>query len=213
MKQSISARKALSVVNRTLAVPEEWVPCLGEEITRHGMVFIWGNSGNGKSSAVMAFARMLASQGRVLYVSREEGYRLSFQNTLRRYRMDSFGAAFQVIDQEDVESLTARLSRPKSQEFVVIDSIQVMGLSWKDYRSLRERFPRKMFVLVSQTDGRQPDGRPARRMMFDADLKIWVEGHIAFSKGRFIGETGEYVVWQEAAERYWQGKMNDGKQL
>jgi hypothetical protein len=207
MKQSISATKALSVVNRTLEVSPEWMPCLGGEIARHGTVFFWGNSGNGKSSAVMSFARMLASQGRVLYVSREEGYSLSFQNTLRRYQMDRIGAAFQVIDREDVESLSERLSRPKSQEFVIIDSLQVMGLSWKEYRALKERFPRKLFVLVSQTDGKQPDGRPARRMMFDADLKIWVEGHVAFSKGRFLGETGEYVIWPEAAERYWSGKL------
>lgn len=206
MKQSISAKKCLQVKNRTLQMPPEWAPCLGEEIFRHGVVFIWGNSGNGKSSAVMAFARLLASNGRVLYVSREEGYSLSFQNTLRRYRMDDLGASFQTIDKENLESLTERLSKPKSQEFVIIDSVQVFGMSWKDYLALRERFPRKMFVLVSQTDGKQPDGRPARRMMYDADLKIWVEGHIAFSKGRFIGETGKYVIWPEAAEKYWEGK-------
>ena len=207
MKQSISARKALSVVNRTLAVSPEWVPCLGGEIARHGAVFFWGNSGNGKSSAVMSFARMLALHGRVLYVSREEGYGLSLQNTIRRFRMDEFGAAFQVIDREDVETLTERLSRPKSPEFIVIDSVQVMGLSWKEYRALRERFPRKMFVLVSQTDGKQPAGRPAKRMMYDADLKVWVEGHIAFSKGRFIGETTQYVVWPEGADNYWKGRQ------
>ena len=206
MKQSASARKVLSVRNRTLQVPPEWVPCLGEEIGRHGMTFFWGNSGNGKSSAVMAFARMLAGFGKVLYVSMEEGYRLSFQNTIRRYRMDELGASFQAVDREDLETLVERLSTPKSPEFVVIDSVQVMGLSWKDYQELRKRFPKKMFVLVSQTDGKQPDGRPARRMMFDADLKIWVEGHIAFSKGRYMGGTKEYVVWEEGAERYWKGK-------
>lgn len=207
MKQSISAKRALEVVNRTLEVSPEWEPCVGAEISRHGAFFFWGNSGNGKSSAVMSFARMLASQGKVLYVSREEGYGLSFQNTLRRYGMGEFGARFQVVDREDVETLSERLSKPKSPEFVILDSIQVMGLSWKDYRLLRERFPRKLFVLVSQTDGRQPEGRPARRMMFDADLKVWVEGHVAFSKGRFIGETGKYVVWQEAAEIYWEGRQ------
>ena len=123
--------------------------------------------------------------------------------------MDEFGARFQVVDREDVESLTERLSKPKSPEFVIMDSVQVMGLSWKDYRMLRERFPRKLFVLVSQTDGKQPVGRPAKRMMFGADLKVWVEGHVAFSKGRFIGETAKYIVWQEAADTYWQGKQTE----
>ena len=39
--------------------------------------------------------------------------------------------------------------------------------------------------------------------MYDATLKIWVEGFKAFSKGRFIGQTGEFTIWDEGAERYW----------
>ena len=41
--------------------------------------------------------------------------------------------------------------------------------------------------------------------MYDASLKIWVEGYKAFSKGRFIGQTGECVIWPEGARRYWAG--------
>ena len=48
----------------------------------------------------------------------------------------------------------------------------------------------------------------AKKVMFDATLKIYVEGFKAFSKGRFIGPTGEYTIWQEGAERYW-GGIND----
>jgi hypothetical protein len=44
--------------------------------------------------------------------------------------------------------------------------------------------------------------------MYDATLKIWVEGYRAFSKGRFIGSTGQYDVWAEGAERYWGSKKN-----
>ena len=206
MKRSISAGQVLCVRNRTLPVTEEWQDCLGEEIARNGTVFFWGGSGNGKSTAVMSFAKMLAASGRVLYVSREEGFSVSFQNTVARLGMADCGAAFQVIDDESVETLTERLSKPKSPEFVVIDSVQVMGLSYQAFRGLKERFPRKLFVLVSQVDGKQPDGRGAKKMMYDADLKLWVEGHTVFSKGRFIGRTGTFVIWQEGADRYWRGK-------
>lgn len=209
MKKSISAKTALCVKNRTLDVAEEWRGCLGDQIARNGTVFFWGASGNGKSTAVMSFAKMLAASGRVLYVSREEGYSLSFQNTLARFGMAELGARFQVIDDENVESLTERLSMRVAPDFVIIDSVQVMGLSYRDVLGLKQRFPGKLFVLVSQVDGKQPDGRPAKRMMYDADLKIWVEGHTAFSKGRFIGSTGTYVVWKEGADRYWRGKENN----
>jgi hypothetical protein len=156
----------------------------------------------------MSFARMLACQGKVLYVAKEEGYQLSFQNTLQRYGMDEFRGSFQVIDTETVEGLTERLSKPRSPEFVIIDSVQSMGLGSKPFQELRERFRNKLLVLVSQSDGKRPAGRPAVKMMYDADLKIWVEGHKAFSKGRFMGPTGEYIVWEEGARRYWEGKQN-----
>ena len=209
MKRSLSAIQALAVRNKTLEVTPEWRGCLGDEISRHGIVFIWGNSGNGKSSAVMAFAKMLTSAGKVLYVSKEEGYGLSFQNTLRRYSMQDCGARFQVIDKITLEELTVCLARPKSPEFVIIDSVQTMGIGSRQYKELRERFRNKLLVFVSQADGKKPASRPAVTMMYDADLKIWVEGHIAFSKGRFMGETKEYVIWQEGADRYWEGRKKE----
>lgn len=209
MKRSISAVQALAVRNKTLEVSPDWQGCLGEEIARHGIVFIWGNSGNGKSSAVMAFAKMLAANGKVLYVSKEEGYSLSFQNTLRRFGMQECGASFQVVDQETVESLTERLNKPKSPEFVIIDSVQAMGLGSRQFKELRERFRSKLLVLVSQADGKRPLGRAAVGMMYDADLKLWVEGHTAFSKGRYMGLTKEYVTWPEGAERYWDGRKKE----
>lgn len=209
MKRSLSAIQALAVRNKTLEVAPEWRGCLGEEITRHGIVFIWGNSGNGKSSAVMAFAKMLTGAGRVLYVSKEEGYGLSFQNTLRRYSMQECGARFQVIDKLSLDELTTSLAKPKSPEFVIIDSVQTMGINSRQYKELRERFRNKLLVFVSQADGKRPASRPAVAMMYDADLKLWVEGHTVFSKGRFMGETKEYVVWQEGADRYWEGRKKE----
>jgi hypothetical protein len=209
MKQTISAGQVLSVRNRTLPVSEEWRGCLGDEIARNGTVFFWGQSGNGKSSAVMSFAKMLTASGRVLYVSREEGYSLSFQNTLSRLGMAECGADLQVIDNESLETLKERLSKQRSPDFIIIDSVQVMGLSYRDFLELRKAYPRKLFVLVSQVYGKQPDGRSAMKMMYDADLKIWVEGHTAFSKGRFIGSTGKYVIWKEGADRYWEGKKKE----
>lgn len=211
MKKSISAGQVLAVRNRTLEVTPDWRGCLGDEISRRGIVFIWGNSGNGKSSAVMAFARMLSHEGKVLYVSKEEGYGLSFQNTLRRFGMQERGASFQVVDDESVTTLVERLSRPRSPEFVVIDSVQAMGVGSREYKLLKQNLRNKMLVLVSQADGKRPAGRAAMAMMYDADLKLWVEGHTVFSKGRFIGDTGEYVTWEEAARAYWEGRNINGK--
>lgn len=195
--------------NKSLQVAADWRGCLGDEIARHGIVFIWGNSGNGKSSAVMAFAKMLAGCGKVLYVSKEEGYSLSFQHTLRRFDMQECGSAFQVIDNETVDGLVERISKPKSPEFIIIDSVQAMGIGTRQYKQLREKFRNKLLVLVSQADGKRPAGRAAVAMMYDADLKLWVEGHTVFSKGRFMGDTKEFITWEEGAQRYWEGRKKE----
>ena len=63
---------------------------------------------------------------------------------------------------------------------------------------------------ISPTQSAQmPPRRIVRRLrvvMYDASLKIWVEGYKAFSKGRYIGPTGECTVFEEGAKRYWEGK-------
>jgi hypothetical protein len=43
----------------------------------------------------------------------------------------------------------------------------------------------------------------AKKVRYDACLKIYVEKFRAFSKGRFIGEKGYYNIWKEEAEKHW----------
>jgi len=60
-----------------------------------------------------------------------------------------------------------------------------------------------LLIFISHADGKFPAGRSAKSVMYDATLKIYVEGYKAFSKGRYIGEKGEYTVWPEKAVAYW----------
>lgn len=68
---------------------------------------------------------------------------------------------------------------------------------------LKEEFPDKLFVFISHARGKNPKGDAATSVMYDADLKIWVEGYVAFSKGRYQGATGEYTIWEKGAYDYW----------
>ena len=181
-----------------------WDGCIGE-VEPSGVWFIWGNSGNGKTSAVVSLCRELSAFGKVLYNSREEGVSLTMQNTLRRYGMGELGSDFQLCDMS-LEDLDSKISLPRSPRFIVLDSFQFMGLTYRKFRDFCNRHPRKLLIFVSRTYGRQPEGRAACSAMYDSSLKIWVEGYKAFSKGRFIGETGEVTIWEEGATRYWEGK-------
>ena len=179
MGKSLSVSQALSIRRSTLRLEGGWGNCVGE-IDRTGVVFFWGKSGNGKTSAVLSFGKELARFGRVLYNSLEEGLSVSFLNALRRHAMQDCGRRFQVVAGESIADLDERLSKRKSPDFVIIDSFQYTQLDYRQYIAFKER-----------------------SVMYDAGLKIWVEGYKAFTNGRFFGPTGEYTIWREKAEEYW----------
>ena len=205
MARTLSARQVLSIKYDTVRLGGGWDACLGPvELT--GVWFVWGNSGNGKTSALVSLGTELSAYGRVLYNSREEAFLPSFQKTLRHYGAGELGSAFQV-SADTIEELTEKLSKRRSPRFVVIDSFQFMGFNYKSFRAFCDRFRnKKLLIFVSRADGLRPQGRSAVSAMYDADCKIWVEGYKATSKGRYIGETGECVIWEEGALAYWEGR-------
>lgn len=127
---------------------------------------------------------------------------LTMQNTLRRYGMGELGSRFQLANMS-LQELDEKISQQRSPKFVVLDSFQFMGLTYKDFRAFCEKHKNKMLIFVSRTRGRQPEGRAAISAMYDASCKIWVEGYKAFSKGRFVGTTGDMTIWDEGAKKYW----------
>lgn len=108
-----------------------------------------------------------------------------------------------LLDCEDMATLSERLKKRRSPEFVVVDSLQYTGMSYSDFRTLKERHRDKLLIFISQARGTQPSSRVGVSVMYDAGLKIWVEGYRAFSKGRTFGDKGYYTVWPERAEKYW----------
>lgn len=202
MSKILSASQVLTIKRKTIKLEGAWGDCLGE-IDRTGVVIVWGQSGNGKSSAVMSLAKELTKYGKVLYVSLEEGYALSFQNTLRRHAMQEHGGRFQVVTSVDMETLSKSLSKRRSADFVVIDSFQYTQLNYKRYLDFKKKHSNKLIIFVSHADGKQPAGRAAVSVKYDADQKIWVEGYKAISNGRYRGNTGEYIIWDKGAAEYW----------
>lgn len=201
MARTLSAKQVLTIKFDTIRLGGGWDECVGE-IETTGIWFIWGNSGNGKTSVVVSLCKELSAFGKVLYNSREEGVSLTMQNTLRRYGMGELGSRFQLANMS-LQELDEKISQQRSPKFVVLDSFQFMGLTYKDFRAFCEKHKNKMLIFVSRTRGRQPEGRAAISAMYDASCKIWVEGYKAFSKGRFVGTTGEMTIWDEGAKKYW----------
>lgn len=203
-KKAMNAATVLSQVKETIEFSEEFRLAFGSPESC-GTWFVWGASGNGKSSFMMMLARELARNQKVLYNSLEEGTSLSFMHLLERYSMQDCGSQFQVVT-EGPEELVERLSKRRSPRVVIIDSWQYTGMDYRHYRQLVKKYPRHLFVISSQVMGKSGSkliGDSAPRVQFDAMLKIWVEGYRAHSKGRFVGERGWINIWEDGAKQYW----------
>jgi hypothetical protein len=201
IKRALTARDIINMQHSTFSMSGAWESFIGHP-EKVGVWFIWGNSGNGKSSFAMQLCRELCRYESVLYNSLEEGTSLTMQLSLQRNGMANTERKFHMVS-ESLDVLNARLSKRGAPRVVVIDSFQYTQMSYKDYLAFRHRHKDRLLIFISHAEGKQPMGQAARSVMYDATLKIWVEGYKAMSKGRFIGDRGEYVIWEAGAKKYW----------
>ena len=202
-------KKALSMVdlmrkNREVYAFEGALQEAFGQPEQNGVWFIWGRSGNGKTSFVLQLCKELTHYGKVAYDSLEEGDSLTMQNAL----MGDVGRRFILLN-ESLKELDTRLKRRRSPDIVVVDSFQYAHIDLKQYEEFIEQHKNKLIIFVSQADGLKPWGRTAQSAMYSASLKIWVEGYRAISKGRYRGNLGYYTIWAEKAEEYWNKQGNN----
>ena len=202
MGRALTVKEVLNKKRQTFPFDGKWADAFGQP-ERTGVWFIWGRSGNGKTSFVMQLIAELCKYDRVAFDSMEEGDSLSMRQKLVRHGLSKVGSRFHLLNAEPMTELKERLARRKSYNIIVIDSFQYTQMSYRDYIQFKEQNKDKLIVFISHAKGSLPRGSAAEGVMYDATMKIWVEGFKAFSKGRFIGQSGEFTIWDEGAERYW----------
>lgn len=203
IKRAVSVDEILKKKFIEIPFEGDWLKSLGLPES-NGVWIIWGNSGNGKSRFCMMLARELTKYGKVAYNALEEGARKSMQINVRECKMDAADVKrnFTIWNRESIDNVRARLQRKKHPRFVFIDSFQYTHLTYRQYIALKEEFPDVLFIMVSHAEGREPEGKTAKRVKYDADIKIRVEGYKAFPTSR-LGGGEPYVIWPEAAAKYW----------
>lgn len=164
-----------------------------------GNWIIWGPSGNGKTSFVLQLLKAFGTAGfKCIYNSLEESDGKTLQAAAIRERMNEVSDKIIALRRENLDDLKLRLARRKSPRVVVIDSLQYTGISYPRYKALKEEFSNKLFIWVSHADGREPASRTARTIRYDCDVKIRVEGFVAYATSRYGGGT-PYVISEEKA--------------
>jgi len=203
MGRAISVNDLLAKKYELFEFDGEWYEAF-DNPERTGIWFVWGNSGNGKTTFVLALVKYLARFGRIAYNSLEEGISHTIRKSFANVGMEEVGRQVVLIDGESIDELEERMSKRRSADVWVIDSIQYAGLTYERYKKLKERNRSKLIILVSHADGKMPEGRSSKKIMYDSTMKIWIEGYRALSKGRYIGPNGgTYTIWEEGADKYW----------
>lgn len=181
----------------------DWEASLGKP-ARTGTWIIWGHPGNGKSSFAMQLIKYLCKFDRVIYDSLEESTGKSIQMSLNRHNMEEVSRKLLILDREPMDELSERLSRKRSPGIVIIDSFQYSGLTYLSYKELKERHSNKLLIFISHADGMRPEGRAAKKVEYDADIKILVQGFRAMCKSRFMEKPGvPFTIWEEGAAKCW----------
>ena len=174
-----------------------------------GAWIIWGGSGSGKTTFTLMLCKYLAQFRRVAYNSLEQGLSLSLQKAWERVNMAEAGSNIILLNKEELPELRTRLSKRKSPDIIVIDSVQYLdGLNKQRYKALKNDFPDKLFIFISQDKNGNPKGNMGDHIRYDSDIKIRVEGYKAFVTTRYEdpenGEGGaDFIIWEQGAAEYW----------
>lgn len=179
-----------------------WFQSIGKpELT--GSWIVWGLSANGKTRFALQLAKYISKFCRVAYDSLEEGLSLSMQHAIEEVGMSDTETKrnFVLLDKESIAELVVRLKRQRSPQVVIIDSLQYTGMTYADYKMLRDTFSKKLFVFISHADGREPKGNVGRSIKYDAFVKIFVNGYVAYPQSRYGGGL-KYVIWEKGAEEF-----------
>ena len=204
MAQAYTPKQILNKKFKLLPFDGQWKDFVGCP-DRAFSAIVWGGSSSGKSSLAMQWARYLTQFGKVAYNSLEEGVSHTVQMNMQRNYMDGVEGKFLLLDNEPLPELIERMSKHKSPDFLIIDSIQYLRLDKEDYKKLKRLMKErsKALILISQATGKEPKGELADFARYDVDMKIRVEGYKAFAEGRLNGGGQPFVIYPKKAAEYW----------
>lgn len=200
-------RSATDIINES--IPElpfegEWLHAFGNP-SLYETWYIDGMSASGKSTFIMRLCKKLCQYGKVLHVNLEEYKKLSFKKRVKRMKMSEHKGRWQEVGPVDFRELSKKLESPKMANFIVIDSIQYMGLTFQQIKELFiDKFPKKSFIFISQMKDGQPKGKTADDMKFEAGVKIRTIGFRAYCQGRYVEDAATYyTIWEEGAIKHY----------
>lgn len=168
-----------------------------------GVWFIWGGSGSGKSTFVLMLCKILATLGFKVFLNlmEEETDDTDFIDRINLLEMNEVEDNFLARSYE-YNDLVIYLKRKNSAKVVVIDSATYFFESFEQYKEFKKMFKDKIIIITGHANGKNPKYSLEDSIMFDAKMKIFVNGYLALCRGRTIGPNGgRFIIWEDGYRR------------
>lgn len=209
-----SLPKAFTVANiinqkiKRIPFIDNWYEAFREPQDK-GVWFVWGGSGSGKSTFVLMICKAMAELGLKVFLNlmEEEVDDTDFIDRINQQQMNDVQNNFLARTYE-YDNLVLYLKRKNSPKVVVIDSATYFFESFDQYKQFKRMFRDKIIIITGHANGKNPKSALEDGIMFDAKMKIFINGYLAQCKGRTIGPNGgKFIIWQEGYENI-HGSLN-----
>lgn len=200
--------KALTVAN-IINQKVQRIPFIGKwyqafkEPQDKGVWFVWGGSGSGKSTFILMLCKVLAELEFKVFLNlmEEETDDTDFIDRINLLEMNEVEDKFLARSYE-YKDLVLFLKRKNSAKVVVIDSATYFFESFEQYKQFKRMFKDKIIIITGHANGKNPKHTLEDAIMFDAKMKIFVNGYLALCKGRTIGPNGgRFIIWEDGYRR------------
>lgn len=190
-----------------LKLSDHFTPHLGCP-TRNFSLSITGESGNGKTSYTMQLVKdiILNENGRLLYVSSEEGDDATFQAAAKRADLFSLNPKkFKGITQCGYNDIRDEINANKGEKyrFLILDSIDSIGMTYNQWATLRDENRDLAIIAISWMDKGLPKSQYAKDIFYMSNIKIIVENYVAVVRScRYEGGGADFVIWEAGARKF-----------
>jgi predicted ATP-dependent serine protease len=173
---------------------DEWNELFGlPSINFH--CIIHGRSGHGKSTFAIQMAKYLADNfGKVLYVSGEEGYSMTFQS-----KFLNNDASTDSIDVSKIGSYDEFIRAVPTglYNFIFLDSLDTMKVGVDELRKIKEQYKNTAIITISQAT-KSGLMRGSYEIVHDSDIVVEVvDGIATTTKNRFKERGMTFNVFEQ----------------
>lgn len=186
----MSAADMVDMEFDTIEFSGDWQELFGNPAPNFDML-IHGEPGSGKTTFLLKFAKYLSLNfGKVFYVSSEEYGAATLTKMLQDYEIVSENLFF-----------ANDLSEPlDNYDFIIIDSVNDMGLTLAEFKDLREQYPMTAFILVLQHT-KSGDYRGGKDWEHEVEIAgEVVEGVVTMYRNRY-GVKGSLNIFEPISNK------------